>query len=197
MSPLSTPRGVASTPATSQRTDARRNRRAILEAADRLLHRDGWDANMHEVAASAGVGIGTVYRHFPSKQILLGALIARRFDLAAAHVADAVDGPGPALARLGRALRTGASVVAADPLTRLGTNGAGPTAWEYAEVSRLAFDESFRPLVAEAHSDGSLRPDFGVDDVGSVMRAVCAVADEAHPERWQRLLEIVVDGLRA
>src|SRR4051812_1359806 len=80
-------------PAQSQRRDARRNRQLIVKAARRCFARDGRDAGMDDIARSAGVGVGTVYRHFPNKDDLVEALATERFerlrDLAQEALAEA------------------------------------------------------------------------------------------------------------
>src|SRR6476660_4133093 len=68
------------TPARVQRSDARRNRGRIVTAARRCMARKGLDAQMEEIARSAGVGVGTVYRHFPTKEDLVEALAMARFE---------------------------------------------------------------------------------------------------------------------
>jgi len=62
------------------RADARRNREAVIAAAKQLFAEDGLDAQMPDVAKSAKVGVGTVYRHFPTKDALIAALVAERFE---------------------------------------------------------------------------------------------------------------------
>lgn len=72
----------------------------------------------------------------------------------------------------------------------------GPRAWEHAQPARLAFEEAFEPIVAEARWEGTLRPDFVSGDVGTLLPAVCATVEDAWPDRLQRFLAIAVDGLR-
>ena len=73
------------------RSDARRNRDAIVLAARDLFAERGTDAQMDQIAQRAGVGVGTLYRHFPAKEDLLDALIARRFERLAQAATEAVD----------------------------------------------------------------------------------------------------------
>src|SRR3954470_725152 len=63
-----------------ERRDSRRNRKRVLEAARRCMARKGLDAQMEEIARAAGVGVGTVYRHFPTKDDLVEALAMARFE---------------------------------------------------------------------------------------------------------------------
>src|SRR5262247_2909084 len=72
--------GMSTPPVTRPlRADARRNRERVLEAARACFREDGSNAQMDDVASRAGVGVGTVYRHFPDKAALLEALISERF----------------------------------------------------------------------------------------------------------------------
>ena len=70
--------------APSQRADARRNREAILAAARKIFKEGGSQCPVEDIAKEAGVGVGTVYRHFPNKEALVDALIDQRFE----HIAE-------------------------------------------------------------------------------------------------------------
>src|SRR3954463_13058478 len=85
-------------PATRQpRKDARRNRERVLDAAVELVRRDGEKVPMAQIAEHAGVGVGPVYRHFPTREDLLGALVHRSFGLAVENARAAAAHPGSAL----------------------------------------------------------------------------------------------------
>ena len=79
------------------RRDALRNRERVLDAAVALVRRDGEKVPMAEIAEHAGVGIGTVYRHFPTREDLLGALVHRSFGIALDNARAAAAHPGSAL----------------------------------------------------------------------------------------------------
>ena len=86
-------------PARQPRKDALRNRERVLDAATELVRRDGERVPMAQIAEHAGVGVGTVYRHFPTREDLLGELVHRSFGLAldnaraaAAHEGSALEG---------------------------------------------------------------------------------------------------------
>lgn len=79
------------------RKDAVRNRERLLDAAVELVHREGEKVPMAMIAEGAGVGIGTLYRHFPNREDLLGALVHRSFGLAVGNARAAAAHPGSAL----------------------------------------------------------------------------------------------------
>src|SRR3954469_24984691 len=92
------PPSTPMTPIRPQRADARRNRELVIRAARKRMARDGPDAQMEDIARDAGVGVGTVYRHFTTKDELIEALAFDRFERLrdAALSALAVDDPGEA-----------------------------------------------------------------------------------------------------
>jgi AcrR family transcriptional regulator len=79
------------------RSDALRNRERVLDAATELVRRDGEKVPMARIAEHAGVGVGTVYRHFSTREVLLGALVHRSFGIAVENARVAADQPGSAL----------------------------------------------------------------------------------------------------
>ena len=79
----------------SQRADARRNREAVLSAASRLFADQGVDAQMPDLAKLAGVGVGTVYRHFPTKDDLIAALVGEGFERLAEKARECLEVEDP------------------------------------------------------------------------------------------------------
>src|SRR5437660_11304324 len=89
MAEVTTPPPVTADPAArTLRADARRNRSAVLAAAKQLFAEQGLEAQVPDVAKAANVGVGTVYRHFPTKDHLIAALVADRFDRLAARARE-------------------------------------------------------------------------------------------------------------
>jgi AcrR family transcriptional regulator len=176
-----------------QRADARRNRERILVAARAVFERQGAEAQIDDIARAAGVGVGTVYRHFPHKDALLGELLIQKFRSFADNAERAleVDDPWEAFAGL---LRTNAEFCAGD----LGVQQAlarGPAAWEYAapEIDRLR--ETASRLISRAQDAGVMRPDFSVDDIPMLMCGLSSTMGVPGYD-WRRHLEIVLAGLR-
>jgi AcrR family transcriptional regulator len=176
------------------RADARRNRERIVAAARAVFTRQGGDAQIDDIARAAGVGVGTVYRHFPHKEALLGELLVERFRLMADNAERAleIEDPWEAFAWM---LRTNAQFCAGE----VGVQQAlvrGPDAWEYAapEIERLR--ETATKLIVRAQRAGVMRPDFSVDDIPMLMAGLTTTM-AAPGYDWRRHLEIILAGIRA
>jgi AcrR family transcriptional regulator len=175
------------------RADARRNRKRILEAARDACAEHGASVQIDDVARLAGVGVGTVYRHFPTKDALIEALVAEKFRITTDNLREAleIEDPWDAFAA---GMRRNAEVMAADAglrdaLARLGPR-VGHTGEGQAELEALA-----GRLVDRAQAAGELRGDVTVQDIGALMAGLCM--SMAHPELdWRRHLELLLDGLR-
>jgi len=177
------------------RADAQRNRAAILKAAKYVLAKRGTDAQMDDIARKAKVGVGTVYRHFPTKDALVHALMVDRFDQIAKFVEEGLDDPDAfngLVTSFWRGAESGAKDRAITGLfsDRMAIEITGPT-----ERLRAAVAE----LIRRAQAQGTLRPDLTVDDVPQFM---CGLTQAMHqidgdPNAWRRHLQIIIDGLRA
>jgi AcrR family transcriptional regulator len=175
------------------RADARRNRERILEAARIVFAEQGGEAQIDDIARAARVGVGTVYRHFPHKDALLGELVNQKFRGFAdnAERAMEVEDPWEAFAGL---LRTNAEFCAGD----VGVQQAlarGPAAWEFAATELDRLRETTSRLIARAQEAGVMRPDFVVDDVAMLMCALSSTMGVPGYD-WRRHLEILLSGLR-
>jgi AcrR family transcriptional regulator len=194
---------MAPTPAAmrSTRADARRNRERIVEAARAAFAEQGPDAQIDDIARRAEVGVGTVYRHFPTKDALIGELIRLKLtalrDRARRKLAEGGD-PGEAFRSF---LREQADVIAKDAaLQRMlwaeTEEAMAPVASLYDEVN-----EAVAELIARAREAGAIRADLEVDDVRTFMCGLGAImaadARGVMPFDWRRQLEFMLDGLRA
>jgi AcrR family transcriptional regulator len=181
------------------RADARRNRERILDAALAEFAEHASAAQMEDVARRACVGVGTVYRHFPTKEALLVAVIARRFERFGAYAEEAlaVEDPWEAFTTL--ILRS-----AQDMAAEAGAQEAlalVDKADRHPEIEAALQPLIARTglLVARAHAAGVLREDFTVDDMPPFMCGICESATSAVRQQrdWRRYVEFALDGLRA
>jgi AcrR family transcriptional regulator len=178
------------------RADARRNRGAIIAAAKKLFADRGLDAQMPDVAKAAKVGVGTVYRHFPNKEDLIGALAADRFERLAQKAQEALDAEDPWQA-LCDFIRFAAQVQAEDHA--LGEVMASRPEVTNAAALAIGLDKLTDKLVKRAQRAGGLRKDLDWQDIPMIacgMGSVTQVATGPGAGRWPRLVEIIIDGLR-
>jgi len=176
------------------RADARRNRARILDAARSACAQHGANVQIDDVARSAGVGVGTVYRHFPTKDALIEALVGEKYRIIGEHAREALeaDDPWDGFAEF---LRRNAAVMAADAglrdvLARLGPGATG------SPESREEFEALARRVLDRAQAAGRLRADVSLDDVAMLMSGLGPSMSHGGLD-WRRHLEILLDGLRA
>ena len=180
------------------RADARRNRERILAAARTLFASERPEVQIDDVAREAGVGVGTVYRHFPDKQALMGELVKERFKIFNERMRRALDeGEEEPFEALASSIRDNAASVAEDAATRFALMSGGEAVFEHAGEEKDEFLRLARKLVLRARRAGELRPDFQAQDVPMVMCGVCATIDRrGAPWDWRRHLELVLSGMK-
>lgn len=180
----------------AMRADAARNRELLLAAAVRAFAAEGSGATLDGIAKAAGVGIGTLYRHFPTRDALVEAVYRNELDrLCQAGTELRAELPAD------RALRAWMDrfvdyVITkrhlADTLHALVACGGNPFA-----RSRERMVEAVGALLAAGAADGTLRTDVDAADVMVGTSAVCmAIADPDGRAQAGRLLDLLVDGLR-
>ena len=169
----------------------------MLEAARQALRELGAEAQMEDVARRAGVGVGTVYRHFPTKAALIEAVMLERTRTLLADARAALERPdaGEAFCAL---VRRAAEAQADDgfcPHDMAALSGSEEAVATFEELKRTTMR-----LVRRAQKEGTLRRDLRLPDVellfamvGTAVRSSCSVPGEP----WRRHVEILVDGLRA
>jgi AcrR family transcriptional regulator len=180
------------------RRDAERNRRRILEAASAAFAERGLAVTMDEIAARAEVGVGTVYRRFPDKELLIEALLEDRLAELVEHAEQALEADEPWAALVGF-LDYALGLQAADRgLKELLIS----TAHGRERISHVR--ERLAPmgdaLVERAQRAGRLRPDVRGSDLALFQMMIGAAVDftrPVEPEAWRRMFAIVIDGLRA
>ena len=187
-----------SAPERGSRRDALRNRALLVAAARESFAEHGVDARLDEIARRAGVGSGTLYRHFPTREALVEAIFAERVGeflaLAEAGLAQPDAWAGlvgflEATLELQRSDRVLKEIFLRYP------PGEGRLAETRAQM-RAQFDE----LIGRARDQGALRPDFTVSDLALLLWSFAPVIDataDTAPEVWRRHLHWLLDGLRA
>jgi AcrR family transcriptional regulator len=182
---------------TALRADAQRNLVRVLDAAREVFAEQGIDAPVTEIADRAGVGVGTIFRRFPTKDDLLAAVIEQRTAqlIEAVDVALASSDPGAALRRF---METAAAMHINDKC------------WCDASSTDLFRREGIRDLVdvmvgkmgellTRAQTAGQVRSDLRALDIPVLLMAVAKsglLLEEAAPGSWKRYLSLVFDGLR-
>jgi AcrR family transcriptional regulator len=180
------------------RADARRNRTRIVDAARELFASSSQDIQMDDVARSAGVGVGTVYRHFPDKEALMGELVRERFGIFNANLRAALDAEADApFEALAGVMRANAASVADDAATRFAFMRGGERVFAHAAEEMDEFMLLAASLVEHARASGELRADFKAQDIPMVMCGVCAAIDRRKAGwDWRRHLELVLRGMK-
>lgn len=179
------------------RRDAERNRRLILGAARELFAERGLAVSLDEIARHAGVGVGTVYRRFASRDELIDALFEQRLGEIVALAEDALtrEDPWEGLASfIERALERQAADKGLKELLLGSTEGRERITRVRARMFPLATE-----LVRRAHASGGLRADFSPQDLpllNMMLGAIVDASESVRPQLWRRYLSLVLDGMR-
>jgi AcrR family transcriptional regulator len=169
-------------------------RERLLSAAEDVFARHGLDAPMSEVAEAAGAGVASVYRCFPSKHELLAALVARRMEQIATAAVDAQARPGDRWSALVDMLTGLVSRQSADNF--LGEARVAVAEHPDVIATSARAEQAIDTLLEAARAEGRLRPDVTALDLRLLFAATRA-AKQVEPERWPRMLELMIDALEA
>jgi AcrR family transcriptional regulator len=194
MRPTESANGTAARP---MRADARRNYELLLtQAAAAFVERGADDVSLEEIARRAGVGIGTLYRHFPTRQDLLEAVYRDQVELLAGRAAElsTADSPGAALAEWLAALTSFVSTKRSMNAALLATLGKDSELFSSCSAMLRASTGS---LLQRAQAAGAARADVTETDVLRLMHGLMLAADGApgDPGQAGRMLSLVVAGL--
>jgi len=197
---MATPGAVANASSVPMRADARRNRERIVQAAREAFAEDGPETQMDDVARRAGVGVGTLYRHFATKDALVGELVRLKLSEFAKRVRARLDEGGDPWEMFAGALRDQAKVMASDAVHQRMVFATSPESHEHAQSAidelRTVWDEMLKRVKAA----GVLREDVSVDDIRTLMCGLGSMmaADRVGPWPfdWRRQLEFTLDGMR-
>lgn len=181
------------------RADARRNRARVLEAAESVFAAKGTGAPTEEVARVAGVGIGTVFRHFPTKEALLEAVLFARLhrfvDEAEAVVAQHSADPGDAFFSF---LTSWIEMSSAKNAYFEALTAAGVSVPPTKSVIGVRLLDALGVLLGRAQDAGAVRKDLVPNELITVIIGVAKAAEHAGPDARLRdhAIEILFDGLR-
>jgi AcrR family transcriptional regulator len=186
--------------ATTMRSDALRNRQRILDAAREAFTEHGENAQMDDIARRAGLGVGTLYRHFTTKEMLVGELIHGKLSEFAVHVRAKAEEESDPWAAFEGGLRDQTDVMARDAAHQRMPFAATPEAMRRAEPAVRELREAWGVLIDRAKEAGVLRKDFQVDDIRTLMcglgSMMAADAAGAMSYDWRRQLDLFLDGVR-
>ncbi|WP_420882687.1 MULTISPECIES: TetR/AcrR family transcriptional regulator [Streptomyces] len=196
--PAGTPASPDAPAVRPMRADARRNYERLLTEARTAFTEHGTDSSLEDIARRAGVGIGTLYRHFPNRTALMGAVFQGEVEALLCYARELADDPQPCTALVDwlRALITHAS-------TYRGLSRALMTA--YADESsgmarcRVPLGEAGSALLARAQQAGAVRRDVVIGDLLQLTNGIALAAEESpdDPELADRLLTLTLRGLKA
>lgn len=180
------------------RSDARRNRERIVASARALFAKAGTDVSVEDITRHAGVGMGTLYRHFATKEELLDAVLEETFEEIVALANEALVATDAWAGFSG--FLEGALELHAENRGLKDVLATRQHGLERARAMRSSLRPLLRKLIERAKAQGTLRADFRPEDVplvfwtsGRVIELTAAVA----PELWRRHLALMLDGLRA
>lgn len=179
---------------TELRADARRNREELLDVARQVIREQGVDASLRDIARGAGVGIATLYRHFPTRDELIAAIVGdgvRRLSARAAELSG-TKSPGEALREwlADVAGRIGPYQGLPDVMLEGTTVDGSPLG-----VACAGMMDAGHGLLASAQADGAVRPDVTWPDVFTAVAAISAIAAQ-DADASARVLGVYLDGLR-
>jgi AcrR family transcriptional regulator len=197
---LSTEMAMSTTESTAQtllprpkRADARRNYEKVLTAAREAFAEGGESTALEEIARRAGVGIGTLYRHFPNRQALLEALYVDEVEEVCRSAAQLDDGD-PWEALNGWFERFIAYLATKRALAHELLNYLDPDAQLF-QVCRASLFEAGEPLLKRAQEAGVVRPDVSIAEVIQMVIGIAKIP-AGDPRQNEHILRIALDGLR-
>jgi len=191
------PKNPSQPPNRKPRVDAQRNRERILEVAKEAFTRSGADASLDDIAKQAGVGPGTLYRHFPTREELLQAVYRSELEKLAAAEPKLAETMTP-IAALRAWLLLFVDAIAAKQLIAPALNTLVGDHKKVFADSYAQMQEAIRSLVKRAIKSGDIRKDL---DPMDLIRALVGVANVTTSPDWQqsarRLVDILVTGSRS
>ena len=178
-----------------QRADAQRNRARILEAAEVVFASEGIEAPVDLIAEKAGIGVGTLYRHFPTKERLCEAILLERLTALSADARALAEAEDPGAAFFGYLAHVVEESAAKRDLV-VAVMGTGVDFEEAAAAVKRTLGEAVEVLLHRAQEAGAVRPDVTAAMVMTLVGATCQAAAHDKGCLPHDVLGIVCDGLR-
>lgn len=177
------------------RADAQRNSDALLEAALAVFATSGVDAPVREIAAKAGVGVGTVYRHFPQRSDLVAAVFRHEIDACAdaAPILAAEHKPAEALAQW---MQRYAAFIATKRGLATALHSGNPAFDTLPAYFQKRLLPALRTLLDAAAAAGEVRADFDADNLLSAVASLCMQVHDEGTDQARRMVALLIDGLR-
>ena len=179
------------------RSDAKRNRERLVASARELFAQSGIEVSVEEITQHAGLGMGTLYRHFPTKDELIDAVLEDAFAeiiQIARDAAAAEDAWAGLTYFFERMLALHAANRGVKDIVAARAHGA-----RRAEAMRARIRPLLAGVIERAHEQGTLRADFTIDDLPLVVWTagrIIELTETAAPGLWRRYLGLLLDGLR-
>ncbi|MFD9130499.1 TetR/AcrR family transcriptional regulator [Kitasatospora sp. NPDC059571] len=179
------------------RADAARNRARLLDVATEVFTTRGVGVPTEEIARAAGVGVGTLFRHFPTKEALLEAVMVRRLEAIASETAALAAEAEPAEAFFG-CFRLLIDRSAGKNEFTQALAAAGVDAHTALQESSAAIQTLLADLLAGAQRAGAVRPDLGLPELIALLVGTTTTMEQLRtdPDARERIFEVVFDGLR-
>ena len=177
------------------RADAQRNLDALLQSAMAVFATLGVDAPVRQIAEKAGVGVGTVYRHFPQRSDLIVAVFRREVDACAdaAAVLAAEHEPDQALARW---MQRYVDFISAKRGLAAALHSGDPAYDTLPAYFQKRLRPALQTLLEAAAAAGKMRADVKPDELLRAVASLCALAHSGDPVQARRMVALLVDGLR-
>jgi AcrR family transcriptional regulator len=177
------------------RADAQRNIDTLLQAAMVVFASSGVDAPVREIAEKAGLGVGTIYRHFPQRSDLIAAVFRREIDACAdaAPVLAAEHAPGEALARW---MRRYVDFIAAKRGLAKALHSGDPAFDALPGYFKQRLEPALRALLKSAASAGQVRPDIAAEELLGAVASLSMHAFGQGSKHARRMVSLLLDGLR-
>lgn len=189
------PQDVNGHPKRQIRADAQRNEDALLEAAKQVFASSGVDATVRKIAAQAGVGLGTLYRRFPTRADLVAAVFRREVDActAAARILSADFPPGEALMRW---LRRYTDFIATKKGLAAALHSGDPAFETLPAYFRASFEPALSSLLDAATAAGEVRPGIVPYDILRAVGNLSVASGDDGAGHTRRMVDLLLDGIR-